>query len=168
MYHGGRIGPEGQVEVLSPEELQPFWQARQSKRVCYTTQEEMVSRRVYISCDVPERSLLEVRALHDFLQANSCLVDYSSGPHFGRHVRDVVHRCDAFVAVFAGGYSISVAMVGELLYAHALKEVRGCGGRPRPRLFGLRVSGYDVLCPDVSLKWLDSQPAWNSLLEDEL
>jgi hypothetical protein len=128
----------------------------------------MVSRRVYISCDIPERSLPEVRALHDFLQANSCEVDYSSGRDFGRHVEAVVGRCDAFVAVFAGGYSISVAMVGELLYAHALKEVRGCGGQPRPRLFGLRVSGYDVLCPDISLEWLDRERRWNSLLEDEL
>lgn len=126
-----------------------------------------MSRRVYISCDYPERDLVEVEGLCRFLHKAKCAIEWAPQPawDFYRPIEEAIERCDAFVAVVATGYQCSTWLNHELYYAHALHRFRF---HPRPRLFGIAVNETPLpnCSKHIPLEWLASPEDYGFLLED--
>lgn len=125
-------------------------------------------RYVYISCDYPERHLPEVEQLVRSLQTAGCVLAWAPEPggDLYRAIETAIERCDALVAVVAGGYQASTWLNHELTYADALRRFRMQGRRPR--LFGLSVNGTALpRCSEhIRIEWLASPGDVGRVLED--
>jgi hypothetical protein len=127
-----------------------------------------MSRIVYISCDLVQRDLPEVKSLCGYLQTSHCVIEFSPQPgwSFYRNIEDAIDRCDALVAIFGGMYSLSMQLSHSLLYASTLNRMRF---HPRPRLFGIRVGDAQLpgAVEHVELEWIDGSPeSYKLMLED--
>lgn len=125
-----------------------------------------MSRYAYISCDFNERDLEQVKRICGFLQGSGCVIQFAPSPgwSFYRVLEEAIERSDVFLAVIGMGYSTSTWLNHELYYAYNLQRTRFT---PRPRLFGLRIEGYEIprCSENIHLEWLDESNL-HLLLED--
>jgi hypothetical protein len=118
-----------------------------------------MSRRIYISCEFPERRISQVEALDGYLQQVGCKVQFApfgGGVEFCGYdaLEAAIEQADAFIAVAGRGYDSATWLNHELWYAHALNRHRF---NHRPRLFGLPIPPYRLpRCSEhIELEWLN-------------
>ena len=127
-------------------------------------------RRIYFSCGFDERDLPQIKSHCGFLQGAGCVIEFSpqfAGWSFYRNIEDAIDRCDSFVALVGRDRAVSSWLAHELEYAFALSRARF---RPRPRLFGIRIEGFDLpnCSKHISVEWLDGSAESNELLLQDL
>jgi hypothetical protein len=114
--------------------------------------------RIYISCDVAERTHPRVQALCGSLKELACepqFAPFTTTWCGYSALEEAIEQADAFVAVVGAGYQSSMWLNHELSYAFALS----CSRTNRlPRLFGLRLASHNLpRCSEhIALKWINA------------
>jgi hypothetical protein len=125
----------------------------------------IMTRRIYISCDISEQNSSELQPILGFARENNCLLEFVPQPHNYRLIEEAIERVDVFVQLMGLGVSGATWLAIEMHYADALRKYRIS---PRPRIFAVRVEGSDVpnISKHIELEWLDYPSDYSKILTD--